>query len=95
MIKKDSAHSGGLFTLFLHSPIKAISFISDITEMANEKWNECKTKIKEIENYISDLYNAQATSTGNLGIYNTFIIIILILLILLLYSYWLFIYIFK
>ncbi|KAG4099605.1 hypothetical protein H8356DRAFT_1076203 [Neocallimastix lanati (nom. inval.)] len=62
----DSAHSGGLFTLFLHSPIKAISFISDITEMANEKWNECKTKIKEIENYISDLYNAQATSTGNL-----------------------------
>jgi len=62
----DSAHSGGLFTLFLHSPIKAISFISDITEMANEKWNECKTKIKEIENYISDLYNAQATSTGNI-----------------------------
>jgi len=62
----DSAHSGGLFTLFLHSPIKAISFISDITEMANEKWNECKTKIKEIENYISDLYNAQATPTGNL-----------------------------
>ncbi|KAL6601207.1 hypothetical protein LY90DRAFT_668791 [Neocallimastix californiae] len=62
----DSAHSGGLFTLFLHSPIKAISFISDITEMANDKWNECKNKIKDIENYISDLYNAQATSTGNL-----------------------------
>jgi len=62
----DSAHSGGLFTLFLHSPIKAISFISDITEMANEKWNECKTKIKEIENLISELYNAQATPTGNL-----------------------------
>jgi len=62
----DSAHSGGLFTLFLHSPIKAISFISDITEMANDKWNECKTKIKEIENLISELYNAQATPTGNL-----------------------------
>jgi hypothetical protein len=62
----DSAHSGGLFTLFLHSPIKAISFISDITEMANDKWNECKTKIKEIENYISDLYNAQATPTGTI-----------------------------
>jgi len=62
----DSAHSGGLFTLFLHSPIKAISFISDITEMANDKWNECKNKIKEIESYISELYNAQATPTGNL-----------------------------
>jgi len=37
--------------------------------MANDKWNECKNKIKDIENYISDLYNAQATSTGNLGIY--------------------------
>jgi len=62
----DSAHSGGLFTLFLHSPIKAISFISDITEMANDKWNECKAKIKDIENYISDLYNAQATPTGTI-----------------------------
>jgi len=62
----DSAHSGGLFTLFLHSPIKAISFISDITEMANDKWNECKTKIKDIENYISDLFTAQATPTGTI-----------------------------
>lgn len=58
----DATHIGGLFTLFLHSPIKAISFISEISEMGSDKWSECQIKIKEIEEIITELLNSQAAS---------------------------------
>lgn len=46
---KDMTQIGSLFTLFLHSPVKAFAYISDATEMAADTWTQCILRVEAIE----------------------------------------------
>ncbi|KAJ3270720.1 hypothetical protein HDV01_007476 [Terramyces sp. JEL0728] len=52
---KDTTQIGSLFSLFLHCPVKAFAFISDLTQIQKEVWETSITKIEQIEQFISDL----------------------------------------
>ena len=45
---------GSLFTLFLNSPLKAFTYISDVSEMPSETWEKCILKMQEIEKLLSE-----------------------------------------
>ncbi|KAJ3099341.1 hypothetical protein HDU97_003266 [Phlyctochytrium planicorne] len=55
---KDTTQIGSLFTLFLHSPVKAFSFVSDIADLTAETWKKCTTIVSSIEKVIADLVEA-------------------------------------
>jgi hypothetical protein len=55
MVFADPAHVGNLFTLFLHAPLLAFAFISDVTEMSQEGWGKCQTSITAIEGKAQDI----------------------------------------
>ncbi|KAJ3215228.1 hypothetical protein HDU67_000715 [Dinochytrium kinnereticum] len=52
---KDTTQIGSLFTLFLHSPVKAFSFVSDASEMSSDTWKKCASIITSVEKMIYDL----------------------------------------
>ncbi|KAI8903767.1 protein SCAI [Gorgonomyces haynaldii] len=52
---KDTTPLGGLFTLFLHCPIKAFAFFSDITQCSPEIWSQGLVHLNETEKQISDM----------------------------------------
>ena len=45
---------GSLFTLFLHSPLKAFAYISEATEMAGDTWSQAISRVEAIEMAIMD-----------------------------------------
>ncbi|KAI9208764.1 protein SCAI [Polychytrium aggregatum] len=55
---KDTTLIGSLFTLFLHSPVKAFVFISDTNEISTNTWQKCVAHMTSIEREISDLLDA-------------------------------------
>ncbi|KAJ3183275.1 hypothetical protein HDU85_002301 [Gaertneriomyces sp. JEL0708] len=56
---RDNTQIGSLFTLFLHAPVKAFAFISNVTEADQETWDKCITLITDIENTIADLFEKE------------------------------------
>jgi hypothetical protein len=38
---KDDAHKGSLYTLFLHSPLSAFCFITNIVDIPIHLWDKC------------------------------------------------------
>jgi hypothetical protein len=61
---KDTTQIGSLFTLFLHAPLKAFSFISDLNQVEVEVWAELIKKSTEIERVIIDVIEANINSLG-------------------------------
>ncbi|KAI8847645.1 hypothetical protein BC829DRAFT_395937 [Chytridium lagenaria] len=59
--KVHTTQIGSLFTLFLHSPVKAFSFVSDAVEMSAETWKKCASIIVSLEKLIYDLLEASTT----------------------------------
>lgn len=57
---------GSLFTLFLHSPVKAFAYISELTEMAADTWPQCITKVNELEEMITEILEKSTTLGKNL-----------------------------
>ena len=45
---------GSLFTLFLHSPVKAFAYVSEAVEMAADTWSQCVSRVETIENVIQE-----------------------------------------
>ena len=54
----DTSQVGGLFTLFLHAPVLAFSFISGITEISPDTWEQCTGLITQAEGKIAELMGA-------------------------------------
>ncbi|KAJ1554066.1 hypothetical protein HK405_006110, partial [Cladochytrium tenue] len=52
---KDTTQIGSLFTLFLHSPIKAFAFVSDLAELQADVWGKCVPIMNAAEKAIADL----------------------------------------
>ncbi|KXS17566.1 hypothetical protein M427DRAFT_54500 [Gonapodya prolifera JEL478] len=53
---KDTTQTGSLFSLFLHSPIKAFFFISDIRETSQQTWEAVLALFAIAESTIADLF---------------------------------------
>ena len=51
----DTTQIGGLFTLFLTDPLRAFAFISDITQIDTDTWENLGTKCEQIETMILQL----------------------------------------
>jgi hypothetical protein len=47
-----------LFTLFLHAPLLAFSFISGIAEISPDTWEQCTGLITQAEGKIAELMAA-------------------------------------
>ncbi|KAJ2993710.1 hypothetical protein HDV02_002113 [Globomyces sp. JEL0801] len=52
---KDTTQIGSLFSLFLHCPVKAFAFISDITQLTPQIWEKSISIIEQTEKLIADL----------------------------------------
>ncbi|KAJ3305596.1 hypothetical protein HDV03_001241 [Kappamyces sp. JEL0829] len=61
---KDITQIGNLFTLFLHCPIKALAFISDITQLNQSLWSTAISHLDGIEKHISELMDADQALGG-------------------------------
>ncbi|KAJ3125390.1 hypothetical protein HK100_010835 [Physocladia obscura] len=53
-ILKETAQIGSLFTLFLHSPLKAFGFVSDIPTNQPDIWAKCFPVFNAIEKLVTD-----------------------------------------
>ncbi|KAF8933561.1 hypothetical protein CPC16_001259 [Podila verticillata] len=51
----DTTQVGGLFTLFLHAPLLAFSFISGISQISPDTWEQCSGLISQAEGKIAEL----------------------------------------
>ncbi|KAG0042200.1 hypothetical protein BGZ83_000778, partial [Gryganskiella cystojenkinii] len=54
----DTSQIGGLFTLFLHAPMLAFSFISGIAQISPDTWEQCTGLITQAEGKIAELMAA-------------------------------------
>ncbi|KAJ2957468.1 hypothetical protein NQZ79_g6827 [Umbelopsis isabellina] len=52
---QDKSEIGSLFTLFLHAPLLGFCAVSDIGNLEQSIWNQCVSKVSELEAKISDL----------------------------------------
>ncbi|KAF9436436.1 hypothetical protein BGZ76_003998 [Entomortierella beljakovae] len=51
----DTSQVGGLFTLFLHAPLLAFSFICGIDQISPDSWEQCSGLITQAEGKIAEL----------------------------------------
>ncbi|KAG0328975.1 hypothetical protein BGZ99_003839 [Dissophora globulifera] len=51
----DTSQVGGLFTLFLHAPLLAFSFICGIEQISPDTWEQCSGLITQAEGKIAEL----------------------------------------
>ncbi|KAF9400741.1 hypothetical protein BGX21_003591 [Mortierella sp. AD011] len=51
----DTSQVGGLFTLFLHAPLLAFSFICGIDQISPDTWEQCSGLIAQAEGKIAEL----------------------------------------
>ncbi|KAG0213621.1 hypothetical protein BGX31_001253 [Mortierella sp. GBA43] len=56
----DTQPVGGLFTLFLHAPLLAFSFVCDIEHIGPETWEQCSALITQAECKIAELLGTAA-----------------------------------
>jgi hypothetical protein len=49
---KDTTQVGSLFSLFLHCPVKAFAFISELTQMSESVWNQLVEDLSLLEKHI-------------------------------------------
>ncbi|KAF8979128.1 hypothetical protein BGZ46_005773 [Entomortierella lignicola] len=54
----DTSQVGGLFTLFLHAPLLAFSFICGIDQISPDTWEQCSGLISQAEGKIAELMAA-------------------------------------
>ncbi|KAF9921451.1 hypothetical protein FBU30_008494 [Linnemannia zychae] len=54
----DTSQVGGLFTLFLHAPLLAFSFICGIEQISPDTWEQCTGLIAQAEGKIAELMAA-------------------------------------
>ncbi|KAF9538366.1 hypothetical protein EC957_006881 [Mortierella hygrophila] len=54
----DTSQIGGLFTLFLHAPLLAFSFICGIAQISPDTWEQCTGLIAQAEGKIAELMAA-------------------------------------
>ncbi|KAF9341391.1 hypothetical protein BGZ91_008766 [Linnemannia elongata] len=54
----DTSQIGGLFTLFLHAPLLAFSFICGIAQISPDTWEQCTGLITQAEGKIAELMAA-------------------------------------
>ncbi|EGF83974.1 hypothetical protein BATDEDRAFT_34022 [Batrachochytrium dendrobatidis JAM81] len=52
---KDTTHIGGLFTLFLHAPVKGFTFVCDQSQLSPDIWSQCVVHADATEKIITDL----------------------------------------
>ena len=57
----DITQIGSLFSLFLHCPIKAFAFISDVNTVAPGTWDMGIAQMEALERLISDLLDSDAS----------------------------------
>lgn len=57
---KDTTQIGSLFTLLLHAPLKAFSFISDITQISTGMWTSCSSAMQSVETCVVGVLNENA-----------------------------------
>ncbi|KAI9365464.1 protein SCAI [Zopfochytrium polystomum] len=60
---KDSTQIGSIFTLFLHSPVKAFAFVSDLTEIQPDVWGKCVSLVLATEKVIFELLEGSHASS--------------------------------
>ncbi|KAI9343185.1 protein SCAI [Obelidium mucronatum] len=60
-ILKDPATVGSLFTMFLHSPVKAFAYISDIPNTQADSWVKIQPIFNQIEKLVIDALDASTT----------------------------------
>ena len=58
---QDMTQIGSLFTLFLHSPVKAFAYVSDATERSADTWGQCVTRMEAIETDILEILEKSET----------------------------------
>ncbi|KAJ3333869.1 hypothetical protein HDU76_002195 [Blyttiomyces sp. JEL0837] len=58
-----STQIGSLFTLFLHSPLKAFALISDLAEMPSETWEKCQALLIAAEKDIAEQLEGPLSAT--------------------------------
>ncbi|KAF9112278.1 hypothetical protein BGX27_003679 [Mortierella sp. AM989] len=54
----DTSQVGGLFTLFLHAPLLAFSFICGVDQISPDTWEQCSGLITQAEGKIAELMAA-------------------------------------
>lgn len=74
----DITQIGSLFSLFLHCPIKAFAFISDVNTVAPGTWDMGISQMEALERIISDLLDTDA-SLGTLFIFFFHLLLLLLL----------------
>nr|KAJ3420695.1 hypothetical protein HK105_005369 [Polyrhizophydium stewartii] len=57
---KDTTHVGGLFTLFLHAPIKGLVFVCDLETLSPDIWSQCVFHADATEKLIAELIEKDA-----------------------------------
>ncbi|KAJ3414151.1 hypothetical protein HDV05_007013 [Chytridiales sp. JEL 0842] len=57
---KDTTQIGSLFTLFLHAPLKAFFFVSDITEVQPDVWTKSTAALAALEKSVLDVLEGPA-----------------------------------
>jgi hypothetical protein len=62
---KDTTQVGSLFTLFLHCPVKAFAFVSELTQIGSVLWDQIVVDIEKLERFIIRLLEKDAT-LGNI-----------------------------
>ncbi|KAF9418564.1 hypothetical protein BGZ94_009661 [Podila epigama] len=51
----DTTQVGGLFTLFMHAPLLAFSFICGVSQISTDTWEQCSGLISQAEGKIAEL----------------------------------------
>ena len=60
----DYSQIGSLFTMFLHSPLKALLHITEQTQLPAEKFEALKTAVQQVEKAIHDLFESKVGTFG-------------------------------
>ncbi len=60
----DYSQIGSLFTMFLHSPLKALLHITEQTQLENERFEKLKEGVEIAEKAVHELLDAKFGSLG-------------------------------
>ena len=60
---QDQAHKGSLFTLFLHSPLSAFCFVTNICDVPLQLWDKCLAYLDRFTGSGSPTRTTQAGKT--------------------------------
>jgi hypothetical protein len=63
----DTTQIGSLFTLFLHAPLKAFTFICEVPDLTSEIWGKCFTILSKLETVALD--HLEGAASANVGMF--------------------------